>query len=535
MRLSIPTQSDLTEDPSTIETFPLKAGTPHMNAWRTWIAASLISVVWPAVVQQQDTAAQEAQTQEKAARATTSKAKVPAPEAPFLVKPYLQLGHTQATGKLVLMWHAADTDAEWAVEYRPGPGTRWQAAKAPAARRVAVAGIEPHRVYHTPLTGLEPGVMFAYRVSRGGEVVFEAEARAPKVAHQPQRFVAFGDSGAGTPEQKAIAYRTFLSKPDYVMIAGDIVYGKGLASEYRDKFWPVYNADEPSPAMGAPLLRSTLFVAAPGNHDIASRDLGKLPDGMAYFYYWSQPLNGPMGREGGPMTAPVLGSEANKKAFLDAAGKAFPRMANFSFDYGDVHWTVLDSNPTVDWTNPELREWVEHDLAAARGAAWRFVCYHHPGFSSSREHFEQQYMRILAPVFEAGKVDLVFNGHVHNYQRSYPLRFVAAIENGAAPVAGKDGKASKSRRVDGKWTLDKTFNGQTDTTPEGVIYLVTGAGGQHLYNPEQQDDPASWQEFTYKHVSKVFSLTVVDVEGPSLTLRQMTPEGEEVDHFVVTK
>ncbi len=117
--------------------------------------------------------------------------------------------------------------------------------------------------------------MFAYRVSRGGKVVFEAEARAPKVARQPQRFVAFGDCGAGTPEQKAIAYRTFLSKPDYVMIPGDIVYGKGLVSEYRDKFWPIYNADEPSPSSGAPLLRSTLFVAAPGNHDIASRDLGK--------------------------------------------------------------------------------------------------------------------------------------------------------------------------------------------------------------------------------------------------------------------
>ncbi len=93
----------------------------------------------------------------------------------------------------------------------------------------------------------------------------------------------------------------------------------------------------------------------------------------------------------------------------------------------------------------------------------------------------------------------------------------------------------RSRHVGGRWTLDKTFNGQTDTTPEGVIYLVTGAGGQHLYNPEQQDDPASWQEFTYKHISKVFSLTVVDVDGPTVTVRQVTPEGEEVDHFVVTK
>jgi hypothetical protein len=143
-------------------------------------------------------------------------------------------------------------------------------------------------------------------------------------------------------------------------------------------------------------------------------------------------------------------------------------------------------------------------------------------------------MRILAPVFEAGKVSLVFNGHVHNYQRSFPLRFEPAKENGAAPV-DKDGKRPKTRHVVGRWTLDKAFNGQTDTTPEGVIYLVTGAGGQHLYNPEQQDDPASWQEFTYKHVSKVFSLTVVDVDGPTATVRQVTPEGETVDFFAITK
>ena len=199
------------------------------------------------------TPAKAARAEEKASRAATAKAKVPAPEGPFLVKPYLQLGHTQAPGKLVLMWHAADADADWTVEYRPGPGTRGRPPRPLGASRVAVAGIEPHRVYHAPLTGLEPGEMFAYRVSRGGKVVFEAEARAPKVARQPQRFVVFGDCGAGTPEQKAIAYRAFLSRPDYVMITGDIVYGKGLISEYRDKFWPIYNADEPSPGSGVPL------------------------------------------------------------------------------------------------------------------------------------------------------------------------------------------------------------------------------------------------------------------------------------------
>ncbi len=372
-------------------------------------------------------------------------------------------------------------------------------------------------------------------MSKGGIVVFESVARAPKAADQPHRFVVFGDCGAGTPEEASIAYRTFLSKPDFVMITGDIVYDKGLASEYRENYWPIYNADNASPSEGAPLLRSTLFVAAPGNHDIGSRDLGKTPDGLAYFYYWFQPLNGPIGREGGPLVAPIRGPEENKKAFLEASGKSFPRMANFSFDFGNAHWTVLDANATVDWTDRELQQWVANDLAAAKGATWRFVSFHQPGFSSSKTHFDEQYMRILSPTFEAGKVDLVFSGHVHNYQRSYPLRFEPSAGNNAAPVVGNDGKLKKNRHVDGKFTLDKSFNGQSDTTPEGVIYIVTGAGGQHLYNPEQQDDPASWQEFTRKHISKIHTLTVADVDGSTLTVRQLTADGDEVDHFVVTK
>jgi hypothetical protein len=144
-------------------------------------------------------------------------------------------------------------------------------------------------------------------------------------------------------------------------------------------------------------------------------------------------------------------------------------------------------------------------------------------------------MRILSPIFEAGKVDLVFNGHVHNYQRTYPMTFIPAKENGAKPIVGPDGKLAKNRRVDGKWTLDKKFNGKSDTTPEGVIYVVSGAGGQYLYNPEQQDDPTSWQEFTFKHISKHHTFTVTEIDGSTLTLRQLTADGCEVDGFIITK
>jgi hypothetical protein len=462
------------------------------------------------------------------------KAEIKPAERPFLVAPYLQLGDRAEASAIELMWHAEDADGAWTVEYQTAANQGWKGAGAVASKRVAPVGSPPHRVYRARLTGLESGEAFKYRVAKDGESVFTSEGRAIKRVDQPQRFVVFGDCGANTPEQRAVTHQTFLARPDYVMITGDIVYSKGLASEYREKYWPIFNSAEASPTEGAPLLRSTLFVAAPGNHDIATRDLGKFPDALAYFYYWAQPLNGPDASEGDSLVAPLVGPEANKKAFYDAAGPAFPRMATFSFDYGNAHWTVIDANGTVDWTNPALQKWVSDDLASAKGAKWRFVSFHQPGFSSSKSHFDEQSTRIMSPIFEAGKVDVVFTGHVHNYQRTYPLTFVPDLSV-VHFAPDKTGKQVRTRRMAGKWTLDKSYNSTSDTSPEGVIYLVTGAGGQRLYNPEQQDAPETWQEFTQKFISKVHSFTVADIDASTLTVRQVSPTGQEVDRFVIKK
>ncbi len=453
----------------------------------------------------------------------------------FVVKPYLQIGRNPSPSSLQLLWHALDVNTKivWVVEYRVGGTGPWKKVAVQKYTRVAVGANAPRRVYNATLSDLTPGGKFNYKILKDGKSVFEAEGFASKSAEQPYRFVAFADIGAGTPEQKPLAHRAFLSKPDLVVVPGDIVYERGLVSEYDTTFWPIYNADKATEA-GAPLMRSIPFAAAPGNHDTDTRDLNKYPDALAYYMFWDQPLNGPLGTEGGAMVPPMIASESNRKAFLEAAGDAYPKMTNYSFDYGNAHWTVLDSNPYMDWTDKQLTDWVTNDLASAKNATWRFVMFHHPGFNSAREHYEQQHMRLLSTIFEVGKVDIVFTGHVHNYQRTFPMTFVPD-RNGTLLVGGKENKTIRGRVVNGRWTLDKTFNSQGDTSPQGVIYLVTGAGGQHLYNPEQNDDPDSWQKFTDKFVSNVHSLTIADVNGKTITIRQVTAEGKELDSFKISK
>lgn len=472
-----------------------------------------------------------ARSEEPPAAGRGGSAQTAAAGSPFLVEPYLQWGGSpdqSAAPSLEVHWQTDDSDGQWSVEYALAEGQAWREAEPPAMRKIVVPPIEPHRLYRASLKELPPGGRIPYRLRKAGTIVFGSQAIVPKTGDSPYRFAVFGDCGANTKEQRAVAFQAYAAQPDFVMITGDIVYSRGRISEYREKFWPIYNANGASPALGGPLMRSTVFLTAPGNHDISSRDLGKYPDGLAYFLYWSQPLNGPTGEEGGHLVPPLVGPEANTKAFKDAAGPAYPRMSNYSFNYGNSHWTVLDANSYVDWTDPKLLGWVKADLASANRAAWRFVAFHQPGFNSSKAHFGIQNMRLLAESFEEGKVDVVFSGHVHNYQRTLPLHFVADRE----PTGGQP---RNKELVPGRWRLDRAFDGRNVTRADGVIYLVTGAGGARLYNPEQQDDPTSWQEFTCKFVSKVHSLTVAEVEGPRLTIRQVALDGKELDRFVVTK
>ena len=429
----------------------------------------------------------------------------------FLVKPYLQLGDAPRLAKserLDLLWQTEDRDGAWTVEVKGPKG--WQPQAAPTFRTLNAPPLAAHRIYRSVLRHLTPGRLVPYRVKLGTKVLFEATAQSRKAgAH---RLVVFGDAANGSPEQSAIAQAVAAAQPDAVFITGDLVYGRGRASEYRAHFFPVYNSE------AAPLLRSIPFIGVVGNHDVP---FAQWPDASAFFAYWSLPLNGPALKVGEPNAAPVTAGVHD--AMVAAAGPAFPRMGSFSFDYGQVHWTVLDSNPYVDWESPALKAWLEADLRAAQRATWRIVALHHPLFQSSITHSEDQWLRPLSPLLEKYGVDLVLAGHVHNYQRTAPLRF--------SPTK----VSPRGRPVEGTFQVDETFDGKAHTRPHGILHIVTGAGGAELYDRWQTDAKASWQPWTRAFISDQHSFTVLDVDGMTLKLRQLNAAGRELDAITVTK
>lgn len=468
----------------------------------------------------------------------------PAPPV-FTAMPYIQPG---PEGKLRpgaetvrLAWQTGATDADFAVTFGrtgrfDGKGGISRSIRSYKGKRE----IDGTYNYVCTLSGLELGTEYNYRVTCGPNPVAEGYFTTRQPRGRMIRFAAFGDNSFGEPGERAVAFHTYRAHPDFIMNVGDNVYESGLDNEYTRHFFPVYNADAASPDIGAPLLRSIPFYSVIANHDVAARDphtrhpcadFDANPDSLGYYTNFYFPLNGP---QHPAFQTPTRGGGA-RADFMACAGDRFPQMANYSYDYGDAHFICIDSNIYVDPTDPALAKWIEADLSAT-DARWKFAVFHHPPFNVGAQHYHEQHMRALCPLFERLGVDFVLGGHEHNYQRTVPLTFVPDDLSGAKT------RNTTSRLTPGKITLDTEFDGVTRTKPKGVIYVVTGAGGKHLYDEDYTGNPKRWllaedklTPYAANMVSDRHSLTLFDLDRDSVVMRQIDQFGAEVDRITVTK
>ena len=463
----------------------------------------------------------------------------------FTVVPYIQPGSgsllREDRESMVIAWQTLASAADFSVDF--GETERYgRSIRCEQRPRVAGHGgdNELRANWTATVDGLRLGHKYVYRLRGAGLTLAEGYFTTRQPRGRRIRFVSFGDNSYGDISDRAIAYHTYQQHPDFVMNCGDNVYESGTDDEYQRYFFPVYNADAAGQRIGAPLLRSVPFYTVIANHDVQGKDergheiadFTRNPDALAFYTAMHLPLNGP---EAPAYPTPMSGPADRIAAFRACAGARFPRMANYSFDYGDAHFLCLDSNRYIDPNDAALQQWIASDLPAS-DATWKFVVFHHPPFNVGNEHYEVQHMRVLAPLFEAHGVDMVLSGHEHNYQRSRPIRFSPDGAGRSADIGGKD------RRVAGRFTVDRTFDGAGETRTNGVLYIVTGAGGKHLYDAGFTDNPSRWThaddahaDYVVKMVTDRHSLSVFDVDGPRLVMTQVDETGAEIDRLVVTK
>jgi hypothetical protein len=219
---------------------------------------------------------------------------------------------------------------------------------------------------------------------------------------------ATGDFGTGTTSQADVrnAYTTYATanlpngKADFWLWLGDNAYEAGTASDFTLKLFNIYPT----------ILKNTPVYPAVGNHDYANHGdnfpgaLLPYPATYEYFNALTMPQNAELG------------------------GVASTTKRYYSYNYGNVHFIVLDSYGVVtnSTTNP-MYVWLQADLAA-NTKKWTVCYFHHPPYSKGTHDSENPaeigliYMRqYFVPLLESYHVDLVLSGHSHVYERSFLL------------------------------------------------------------------------------------------------------------------
>jgi hypothetical protein len=107
----------------------------------------------------------------------------------------------------------------------------------------------------------------------------------------------------------------------------------------------------------------------------------------------------------------------------------------YTYQKGDVRFFALDSN----YMDKDQQKWLEDELKASN-SKWKIPYFHHPLYSSGAAHGSEVDLRtIIEPLFIKYKVNVVFAGHEHFYERIKPQHGIYYFTaGGSAKLRGGD-------------------------------------------------------------------------------------------------
>jgi len=295
-----------------------------------------------------------------------------------------------------------------------------------------------HKTTHATIGGLKPATDYVYRVVLRGEGEEAASPvgrfRTAPLAGTPVSFVVLADTqkqveGASRLALVGDAIATDELSYDFILHAGDVV--ESPVDTYWDDWFVSFDH----------MLRRAPFLPVLGNHERNHR---------SYYDAFALPPGG--GKDGKQWWA---------------------------LHWGDVVVCGLDTNVSRVADYYAQQDWARTHLAGPE--EHKFVIFHHPVFSSDAYHGSgYSYDVIYHPIFVEHGVDIVFNGHAHNYER---------IER------------------------------------DGITYLVVGGGGAtpREFAPEHVDGSVVATEGHYFYVRVSTSPGRIAVEVPSVAVEQGEP------------
>lgn len=123
-------------------------------------------------------------------------------------------------------------------------------------------------------------------------------------------------------------------------------------------------------------------------------------------------------------TRPAVGNHEyetpNAAGYFDYFGNnAHPTQGYYSYDLGSWHIIVLNANcsedPGVCKAGSSQEKWLRQDLRTHETEC-QLAYFHEALFSSGEKHPDERLRPIWKDLYAAG-VDVIVNGHVHNYER----------------------------------------------------------------------------------------------------------------------
>lgn len=178
-------------------------------------------------------------------------------------------------------------------------------------------------------------------------------------------FVGAGDIAECSKPEDELTAQLIDKIPGTVFTAGDNAYPNGTAEDFQKCYDPTWGR-----------FKARTYPT-PGNHEYNS------PNGDPYYAYFG--------------------------ARSGAVGKGY-----YSYELGEWHIVALNSNIDAQ-TGSEQERWLKADLAA-HPKACTLAYWHHPVFSSGLHGNNPKMKDIWQTLYDAG-VDVVVNGHDHQYER----------------------------------------------------------------------------------------------------------------------
>ena len=167
----------------------------------------------------------------------------------------------------------------------------------------------------------------------------------------------------------------------------------------------------------------------------------------------------------------------------------------YSFDYENVHFLALSTEIPYDEDSQQY-EFVVRDLEKYSKDPfidWIVVFYHRQLYSSGGgPEDEEDFREAYHPLFDKYKVDLALQGHLHVYERTYPITF--NDDDDDEPIVQDSNPTNIYKN------------------PKGPIFVTVGTGGAHDMTLSSLDD------FAAEGVDGKFGILDITLEPDQKTL-----------------